>query len=391
MNITGWSRPLILGSLLIPICACGGNSGNNSGGGNPPPPTTTEVLYAANDVNAIFAFKVDQTSGGLSQTGSVSPSGGLTVNNSAIAVTPSGTFLYAVNDVTADINCYSTGKSGSLALTPSSPYPILPGVQPSFPGVLALVIDPKGRFLYVGTGAGFGGIASFSIDSSTCTLAGTGGPFAPNPGGFPAGIAINPAGTFLYATDQLGSLWAFAINAQDGTLSAITGSPFTLPGQGYGLQVDPSGRFVYVAISNVNSIAAYSINSMSGTLTAAPGSPFATTLPFSPYQLAIHPSGKFLYAISQGLDDHIAALSMDATTGALSSITGSPFTATPNFEGSLVVDPSGKFLYLTVGFGPPSDFVIFDINSSTGALSPNAQSPVAGADASWGLAIAQFR
>jgi len=389
MNLTGFGRSFLLVSLLLPICACG-NSGNNSGGGNPPPPPTTEILYAADADNDIFAFQVDQTSGALSQTGSVSP-GGQSVNNSAMAVTPSGAFLYAVNNVSADINCYSTGKSGSLALTSGSPFPILPAVQPSFPVVLALVVDPKGRFLYAGTDMGFGGIASFSIDGSTGALTGTGGPFAPNPGGFPVGIAINPAGTFLYATDELGSLWAFSIDAQTGTLSTITGSPYNLPGQGYGVQIDPSGHFVYVAMSNVNTIAAFSIDSVSGELATVPGSPFASTLQFAPYHLAIHPLGKFIYAIDQGGNDQIAGLAIDAASGALSPIAGSPFAVTPTSEGDLLVDPSGKFLYLTIGISPPSAFVVFDINSSTGALTPNLKSPITESQEPLGLAIAQFQ
>lgn len=391
MKITWLFRFFLLGSLLLLNCGCGRNSGNSSGAGNPPPPTTTEILYAADTTNAIFAFAVDQTSGALSPTASVTP-GGLSSTNSVLALTPTGSFLYAVNDDTAGINCYATDKSGSLSLTSGSPYPILPAVQPPWSGVLALVADPKGRFLYVGTNAGLGGVASFSIDSNTGALTGTGGPFAPNFGGFPVGIAINPAGTFLYATDQVGHLWAFSIDAQAGTLSAITGSPFTVPGQGYGIQVDPSGHFVYVAMSNVNSIAAFSIDSASGALTSVPGSPFATSLQFAPYKLAIHPTGKFLYAINQGVNNTVGALAINSTTGGLTPISGSPFAITPNTEGDLIVDPSGKFLYMTAGgFAPPNAFVMFNINPSTGVLTPNLQSPITGTEEPFGLAVAQFQ
>lgn len=61
-----------------------------------------------------------------------------------------------------------------LSLISGSPFPILPAVQLSWPVVEAMAIDPTGRFLYAGSGAGFSGIASFSIDSSSGALTATG-------------------------------------------------------------------------------------------------------------------------------------------------------------------------------------------------------------------------
>ena len=75
----------------------------------------------------------------------------------------------------------------------------------------------------------------------------------------------------------------------------------------------------------------------------------------------------------------------------LTSVTGSPFPANPNAEGDLIVDPSGKYLYLTIGFAPPSAFDIFNIDATTGSLTPNSMSPVAGTEEPFGLAVAQFQ
>ena len=149
---------------------------------------------------------------------------------------------------------------------------------------------------------------------------------------------------------------------------------------------------MYVAMSNVNTIAAFSIDSASGALTAIPGSPFATTLQFAPNQLAIHPSCKFLYAIDGGGNDAVAGLAINSASGALSPIAGSPFALTPTSEGDLLVDPSAKFLYLTDGgIAPAAAFGVLDVNSSTGALTPNLQSPITGSEEPWGLAVAQFQ
>ena len=353
-----------------------------------------EILYGANLSNSIFALEVDQRSGALTQTASVSP-GGNSVNNSILAVTPSGTFVYAVNDVVAGINGYATNASGTLALISGSPFAILPSIQPSWPGVAALAIDPRGRFLYAGSGAGFGGVASFSIDATSGALSPTGGPFstfsATVAGGNPAGIAIDPTGTFLYASDQYQSVWGFTIDAQSGVLAAIAGSPFAAGNQPKGLQVDPSGKHLYVTLSNSNSIAAFNIDKTTGVLTQVVGSPFATApAQFTQtYSLTIHPSGKFLYAFNFN-GNTVAAFTIDPNTGGLTTIAGAPFAVTPNAEGDLIVEPSGKYLYLAVGYGPPSAFVIFDINPISGVLTQNAQSPFAGSQEVWGLAVVSF-
>ena len=100
-------------------------------------------------------------------------------------------------------------------------------------------------------------------------------------------------------------------------------------------------------------------------------------------------AGQFLFAIERQ-DPGVLVYSVDAGTGALSPIAGSPFAVNPNAEGDLVVDPSGKYLYMTIGFGPPSAFDIFNIDPNTGALTPNANSPVPGSEEPMSLTVAQF-
>lgn len=388
MGCVRFARCLIYVPLLL-LCTCGGSSGGNSGGGgNPPPPATTEILYAANTSNSLYALEINQTTGALTQTASVSP-GGNTVSNSALAVTPAGSFLYAVNDTTAGINGYSTGSSGMLSLIPSSPFAILPAVQPPWPVVLALAVDPQGRFLYAGS---LSGIASFSIDSSSGALAATGGPFSTGGGFVPAGIGINRAGTFLYATDTDQYVWGFSIDSQTGALSPVAGSPFNAGSQPYGIRVDPSGNFVYIALSGSNAIAAFTIDAATGSLSPVPGSPFPTSsMPFTQtYNLTIHPSGEFLYAFNLN-GSTVAAFTIDSTSGALTPISGSPFAIAPSGGVDLIVDPSGKYLYLTLSGFPPSAFVLFDIDPNTGALTTSQLSPLQGANQPWGLAVAQFQ
>lgn len=390
---------LLLTSLTLSIYGCGGGNSSSGGGGNPPP-STTEILYASDFGNDIYAFRINQSTGALTQTASFIPIGGETVGDTDMAVTPSGSFLYAANDANSEINCYAINSSGTLTLTADSPFPV---EQPT-PGSSGLTVDPTGRFFYTSTTADFGAVAGFTIDAATGALTViSGGPFSsPGHGGPPLEIAVDPTGRFLFASAQFDdvtlpagyNVWGFTIDGTTGALTSMPGSPFATQGnsQPDGIKADPSGKFLYVALSNAGSIAAFTIDGTTGALTAIPGSPFATApTPFTQtYELTISPSGKFLYAFNFN-GNTIGAFTIDSTTGVLTTVAGSPFTVSPEAEGGLIVDPSGQFLYLTIGYGTPDAFDIFDIDQSSGVLTPNANSPVAGNQVPLGLAVAKFQ
>jgi YVTN family beta-propeller protein len=116
----------------------------------------------------------------------------------------------------------------------------------------------------------------------------------PSVGDFPYGIAVNPAGTYVYVTD-----WAFSsrtglvkiIDASSNTLLSRTVPVGNSP---VGIGVSPSGGRVYVA------------NTGSGTVsvidTATNTVPSGGTLPVgtSPTGIAVSPSGLVVYVARQG-------------------------------------------------------------------------------------------
>jgi DNA-binding beta-propeller fold protein YncE len=53
----------------------------------------------------------------------------------------------------------------------------------------------------------------------------------------------------------------------------VTGSPFSAGSTPYELAIDPSGKYLYVAIGGADRIAGFSIDSATGALTPVPGSP----------------------------------------------------------------------------------------------------------------------
>jgi 6-phosphogluconolactonase len=386
------SSLLVLIGFLSLSLSCGG--GNPGGGVVSKPPSTTEILYASDFGNSVFSFNLDASTGALTEVATATiPSNG--VQTSSIALTPSGNFLFATTG-TSGISAYSSTSSGTMSLISGSPFP-----NSTTQGISSLTVDPNGSFLYASDSSDFG-VGGFTIGTTGALTSIPGGPFSP-PGdalGPPTEIAIDPAGKFLYAStvfdvSDTGGLnvWGFTIDSQTGALTSMPGSPFATQenGQPHGIKVDPSGKFVYVALSNANSIAAFTIDSTTGALTVAPGSPFATGPGefTETYELTIAPSGKFLYAFNFN-GNTVAVFTIDSTSGVLTTVAGSPFAVNPEAEGDLVVDPSGKFLYLTIASGLHSAFDIFNIDPNTGALTPNLNSPIAGNEAPISIAVAQF-
>src|SRR5216684_8412808 len=138
----------------------------------------------------------------------------------------------------------------------------------------------------------------------------------------PAGAAVTPNGKFLYVVNSGSSnVSAFSVNLQNGSLTAVSGSPFAAKSGPSSVATDPSGKFLYVANKTSGDISAYNINSGTGALTPVTGSPF--TAGTGPAALKVDPSGKFLYAANSG-SNNVSAYTINGTDGALTQISGFP-------------------------------------------------------------------
>jgi len=91
-------------------------------------------------------------------------------------------------------------------------------------------------------------------------------------------IAVTPNGKFLYVADAT-NIYGFVVNAADGSLSPVAGSPFpdghTMARNASTLQVDNSNQFLYFAVTDLNAVVAFKIDPNSGAIAPVPGSPFA--------------------------------------------------------------------------------------------------------------------
>jgi probable HAF family extracellular repeat protein len=190
-------------------------------------------------------------------------------------------------------------------------------------------------------------------------------------------IVSDPAGTFLYATSQYAptntNVIGFRIDRQTGKLSPISGSPFGAGAAASAIAIDPSGRFAYVANYGGNDVSAFKIDQSTGRLL-----PIASYAAGSnPDAVTVDPLGKFVYVAGLSSND-VSGYAINQATGALTQITGSPFP-TGSGPRSLAADPNERFVYVA---NQGSDNIWgYTIDPSSGALAPLATSPYAVGDA----------
>jgi 6-phosphogluconolactonase (cycloisomerase 2 family) len=330
--------------------------------------------------NEITAFSINSTTGVPTQVAGSPFTLGETANLHSIVITPSGKFIYVVGDNPTGTIAALSIDAATGAVTPVTGSPFATGDNPEF-----ATIAPNGTLLYV-TNNGSGEVWTYSIaDDGTLALlnrarAQQGGEQVALGGGS-ASVTYTPK--FAYVANQgsstvASSISAYTINAQNGKLSVVSGSPFPDGAAGTfalanSVAVDPSGRFAYVA-NGAGSVAEYTIDPSSGALAAIPGSPL--TVGSTPTAVAVDPSGRFVYVTNGGSDGpFVSAYAINTSTGALTPISGSPFPAAGAV--SVTVDPSGQFVYVASGFSVEGSGNIsaFTINPSTGALTAVAGSP----------------
>ena len=334
-------------------CSTGPILGGSCSAGAPGLGTNT-----TGSATAAFVFVADAT--GATSNGTID---GYTLNTTASTFGPTSTYtapatplndggvgmvvaqakyLYTGFGTTSKIYGWSIGSAGTLTALSASPYSatFMPSVPVGF-GTQSIITNPAGSLLF------------FSAED---TGTGTVGPFV-----------------YVY---QIGS---------DGSLTAASGSPFSVPFTG-NLATDGLGKYLYITAASPTThtgseIAAYSIAS-AGALTEV------GTFAFPMWQVQGEPAGKFMIGTT-GNSVAINAVDNDAlyvfsigTTGALTEVSGSPFvTQSSPLSIAVQSDANGSLIYT---FGLTDDRSAFNsvegysINSS-GALSAVTGSPFANA------------
>jgi sugar lactone lactonase YvrE len=340
--------------------------------------TSGEYLFEGNSLESLNMATINTTTGAIGSTTLLTSQANDEAIYPGVAITPSKKFLYALfSSFTVVQGFQLSGPGLQLTQLHNSPF-----FFPTSGPVNSMVIHPSGQFLYVVQSSET--IQEFSINATTGDLTASSTLTPVVTADFRV-AAIDPAGKFMYVTDLTGGrIFAYQINSSNGSLTAVSGSPFTISATAQPSipVVDSTGHFLYVSL--LSGLAGFTIDSSTGALTAITGSPFPTSS--QAVFIAADPVGNFLYActVTNGLIDGFA---IDPTTGVLTSVPGSPF-GTAQFTGNIAVDPSGKFVYVSIETG--SSIYGFSLNPLTGGLTPLTNSPFASISNPSNLFLASF-
>jgi 6-phosphogluconolactonase len=374
MNVGG----VLGGALLVSLgflVAC--TSTNNSPG---PPTASGSVLFVATQGDSkVSALNVDVSTGALttisdssvatgtspsamvftpagdaafvSNTASndvsiyaVNSNGGLTAASATqavgtsphgMAVDAAGHFLFIANQGTTNavasgtISVFSIATGGALTAVAGSPFQVATVSDTANPGPFSVAVTPDGKYLYVANQIA-NTVSAFSVDTSGVLTAVPTSPFLA--GTSPSGMAISPNGNFLYVTNSGSSnvsVYSICDNATpncvtpDGSLTQITGSPFSAGLGPVQIAISFTGNFAYVVDQQSNQLSGYKLSSGSGTMTGT--TPLATvSTGLHPSWVAVSSGEQFVYVANNG-SGTVSAFTMDDTTGAL-TIVGTPLT-----------------------------------------------------------------
>jgi 6-phosphogluconolactonase len=270
---------------------------------------------ASNEIS-VLRIKPD---GGL-QLADVASSDG--IRPSSIAV--HGSLVYVANGGAGGSNYtgFRLNAGGHLSPIPGSTFTLPDNALPGH-----VLISPDGRRLVatrVGPNAGPSFLDAFAIGRDGRLTAAPGSPFAAQRIG-PFGSTFSPVhGDQLFVSNAhdgagAGSVSVYDVGA-DGTLTAITGSPFadsqTAP---CWVAISPDGGALFAINTGSGSISRYSV-AADGSLTLA-GSTALNGTGLRAFDAAVSPDGGYLYVVDAGVAK-VSAFSVDGTT--ITELGGSP-------------------------------------------------------------------
>ena len=235
-----------------------------------------------------------------------------------------GQMIYVNNDA-ATTNSVSAlaiePATGVLTAVPGSPFATGGGgsFAPNVDGINVLAI---GRVLYA-TNSITNSVAAFSISDDGTLTAVPGSPF-PTLGTKPNGIAASNDESLLFVTNfQSNTVSVFQV-AVNGALTLVSGSPYAVAVSPLGTVLDSPDSLLFVSqTSPTNAVGVYSVGVGGSSLTAIGGSPFAAG--GGQRGLDINAAHTLLY-VADGSSNTVSGFTI-GVGGTLSAVSGSPFAA----------------------------------------------------------------
>jgi len=283
--------------------------------------------FADISTNSVDSVTVDQVTGAVTPVqGSPFSLGTAGGGPTSIAIGPYG-YLYATepNGTIVGLNTASEVGAYGPAL-PNSPYPA--GVAPS-QMAFAAQGDSGTFFLYASDpGDSIGGILAYSFDLSGSLTPLQGSPFPTLPNANPSSVLFAPyfpsqgtQGTqfLLVSLRGLAKVAVFAIDANNGGLTAVPGSPFSV-GNGPGALAADVSNHVFVMNATDHTVSAFVLGS-NGVLTAV-GSPVSVGtasggMAYAGYISSAEPFSSEALFVADTAASALWTLDIDQTTGQL--------------------------------------------------------------------------
>ena len=209
--------------------------------------TTGNWLVMADLSPTAYVFSVDSSTGILTQSSSAAV--GLTAGvPGKIAFTPADNLVFI-----------ALGSGGVNVLSFDSSTGVISADQKLASGVssgvslndTSLAVSPNGNFLFV-TETGGTGVKALTISSSGVLTPITGSPFATGLG--PNDVLVDSTGAYVYVANRTdGTISAFTLDSTTGKLTAIAGSPFATGSEPSSLAEDNTHAYIAVANAGGNS------------------------------------------------------------------------------------------------------------------------------------------
>jgi 6-phosphogluconolactonase len=219
-------------------------------------------------------------------------------------------------------------------------------------------------------------------------------------------MILDRPGNFLYlpvtdANTSAPEFNGYKIDVENGSLTPLAGSPFSVGEAPLSSVVDPTGHYLFslgYPTANEAVVQVLAIDQGTGALAEIPGSPFSTSdcQASDKQQILLHPSGKFLYILGSGGGNPLTCgYLVDAPTGKLAPMPGSPFPPVTADPTGVAMDPLGRFVFFgqnkPVGPNQGTPGVAVFAIGATGALSlvPGSPflAPVPSSDNAWSITV----
>ena len=322
----------------------------------------TRSLFVAHETsNELRAFQVLGPNAQVSdQAGGVFPTQASPVS---VALSPDGAIAVTADFLGAGLTRFlvniTLGQLGS-------------SVHVTVPTPFDIEFEPSGRYAYV---------SSVGADSIEIFERGPGASLVPvasaplEEGSFARGVEIDPTGRFLYVACSLRRVVeTFGIDLESGLLAHVGTTP--VAGDVLDVCSDPTGRFLYAISIGPNTLEGFGTDAITGTLNELPSSSVNLGNGTSPAVVTTEPSGRYLYVANSG-DDTVRAFAIDPTTGEASPLPGGLGSfSVPGRPRGLAVSASGAFLFVARQDAGSIDTLAID--PATGGLSSSASTPSLG-------------